>query len=92
MPAEGRLWGGRFAATQAEAFDRLNVSLPIDRRMWPQDIRCSRAHARMLGAVGVISDNDAAEIDAGLERVERELESGEFEFGVGQVGGLTLSS
>lgn len=81
MPAEGRLWGGRFAATQAEAFDRLNVSLPIDRRMWPQDIRCSRAHARMLGAVGVISDNDAAEIDAGLERVERELESGEFEFG-----------
>ncbi len=83
MPDDGRLWGGRFASSQAEAFDRLNVSLPIDRRMWPQDIRCSRAHARMLGAVGVISSEDAAQIDAGLEQVRGELESGGFEFAPG---------
>ena len=54
MSAEGRLWGGRFAAGSAEAFDRLNSSLAVDRRLWPQDVAASRAHARMLGAQGII--------------------------------------
>jgi argininosuccinate lyase len=79
----GRLWGGRFSASPAEAFDRLNASLPVDRRMWPEDVACSRAHARMLGACGVISPEDAAAIDDGLTRVAAELESGELVFAPG---------
>ena len=75
-----RLWGGRFDGTPAEAFDALNDSLPVDQRLWREDIRGSRAHARMLGAQGIIPAEDAAAIDAGLAQVEAELASGAFTF------------
>ena len=80
MSDEVRLWGGRFGAGPAEAFDRLNASLAVDRRLWPQDVAASRAHARMLGARGIIPPEDAAAIDAGLEAIAGELASGEFVF------------
>ncbi len=75
-----RLWGGRFEGSPAEAFDALNASLPVDQRLWREDIRGSRAHARMLGAQGIIPPDDAAAIDAGLAQVEAELAAGEFAF------------
>jgi argininosuccinate lyase len=78
--SEHRLWGGRFAGGPAEAFDRLNESLSVDRRMWREDIDGSRAHARMLGAQGIIPPNDAAAILAGLDEVYAEMESGAFAF------------
>lgn len=37
------LWGGRFATAPAEALDRLNRSLPVDHRLWPQDVRVAAA-------------------------------------------------
>jgi argininosuccinate lyase len=78
-----RLWGGRFTSGPAEAFDRLNASLEVDRRLWREDIAGSRAHARMLGACGIISSADAAAIDAGLVQVEEELADGSFAFAPG---------
>ncbi|MGD9697065.1 MAG: argininosuccinate lyase [Thermoleophilia bacterium] len=83
MSEGGRLWGGRFGAASAEAFDRLNTSLEIDRRMWRQDVAGSRAHARMLGAQGIIPAEDAEAIDAGLAQVAAELEAGDFAFAPG---------
>lgn len=83
MSTGGRLWGGRFSAGPADAFDRLNSSLEVDRRLWPQDVRASRAHARMLGAQGIIPAEDAAAIDEGLARIARELEEGSFAFAPG---------
>jgi argininosuccinate lyase len=77
---EGRLWGGRFAGGPARAFDRLNASLEVDRRLWPHDVAASRAHARMLGRQGIIGSADAAAIDAGLSRIAGELEAGDFAF------------
>jgi argininosuccinate lyase len=76
----GRLWGGRAAQGPAEAFDRLNASLPVDRRMWAEDVAGSRAHARMLAACGIISAADAEAIDAGLRRIADEFRSGKFAF------------
>lgn len=78
-----RLWGGRFSGSSAEAFDALNASLPVDQRMWREDIRGSRAHARMLGARGIIPADDAAAIDVGLTQVEAEMEAGTFVFAPG---------
>ena len=78
--AEGRLWGGRFAAESAEAFERLNSSLGVDRRLWPQDVEASRVHARMLGEQGIIPREDARQIDTGLEQIAAELRAGEFDF------------
>ncbi len=80
MSDGARLWGGRFAAGPAEAFDRLNSSLDVDRRLWPQDLAASRAHARMLAAQGIISGDDADAIASGLARIEDELRGGDFAF------------
>lgn len=83
MTDGARLWGGRFGAGPAEAFDRLNSSLAVDRRLWPQDIAASRAHARMLGVQGIISAEDARAIDDGLARIAAELGAGQFAFQAG---------
>jgi argininosuccinate lyase len=72
------LWGGRFGASPAEAFERLNASIPFDVRLAPYDIRGSIAHARMLRTQGIISEKEAAELVRGLEAVLGEVESGEF--------------
>ena len=72
------LWGGRFVATSAEAFERLNASIPFDVRLAPYDIRGSIAHARMLGKREIVSEEEAGELVRGLEIVLKEVEAGEF--------------
>ena len=72
------LWGGRFGASPAGAFERLNASIPFDIRLAPYDIRGSIAHARMLGARGIVSGQESAELISGLETVLEEVEIGEF--------------
>jgi argininosuccinate lyase len=74
----GRLWGGRFGASPAEAFERLNASIPFDIRLAPHDLRGSIAHAKMLGAQGIISDRESVTLVSGLEAVLWEVEAGEF--------------
>ncbi len=75
-----RLWGGRFSGSPAEAFNALNASLDVDRRMWREDILGSRAHARMLAERGIIGQDDLTAIDAGLAQVETEMATGTFVF------------
>jgi argininosuccinate lyase len=72
------LWGGRFGASPAEAFGRLNASIPFDVRLAPYDIRGSIAHAKMLGEQGIVSSEESGELVRGLELVLREVEAGEF--------------
>jgi argininosuccinate lyase len=74
----GPLWGGRFGATPAEAFQRINASIPFDVRLAPYDILGSIAHARMLGRQGIVSEAEAKELVRGLETVLAEVRSGEF--------------
>jgi argininosuccinate lyase len=70
----------RFAEPQDPAFREMNTSLGFDRRLWPHDVAQSIAHARMLAAQGVISDDDRDALLAGLEEVEGELAEGTFPF------------
>ena len=72
------LWGGRFGTSPAEAFERLNASIPFDVRLAPHDIRGSMAHARMLGACGIVSEDESAELVRGLGVVLEEVAAGEF--------------
>jgi argininosuccinate lyase len=70
----------RFREPPDPLFARINASISFDRRLWPEDVRGSKAHARALARAGVISDAELAELDDGLDRVAAELESGEFAF------------
>ena len=51
-----QLWGGRFTKETDELVYRFNASITFDRRLYPEDIRGSIAHVRMLGKQGVLSD------------------------------------
>jgi len=58
----------------------MNASIGFDWRLYPYDIEQSRAHAKMLAATGIISDADRDELLGGLDRVQAELDAGEFDF------------
>jgi len=70
----------RFHEPQHPDFRRLNTSLGFDRRLWPQDIAQSRAHAKMLAAREIMSGEDRDALLGGLDAVEAELSEGRFPF------------
>jgi argininosuccinate lyase len=70
----------RFHEPPDPRFWRLNRSIEFDWRLAPYDIDQSRAHARALLAMDVLSAAELETLDAGLEQVGAEMERGEFEF------------
>ena len=73
-------WAGRFSEPVSDLVKRYTASVDFDRRMWRQDIRGSLAHARMLARQGIIGAGDLIDIERGMEAVQREIESGRFEW------------
>ncbi|MHA3840799.1 argininosuccinate lyase [Sphingomonas aestuarii] len=69
------MWGGRFAEGPSAVMREINASIPFDKRMWRQDIAGSKAHVAMLGKTGILSVEDAATIDAGLDAVAADYEA-----------------
>jgi len=78
--AKDKLWGGRFSEATDALVEQFNASIEVDARMYAEDIEGSRAHARMLGACGILSAQDVEAILRGLDQVQREIETGEFTF------------
>jgi argininosuccinate lyase len=69
------MWGGRFAEGPGAIMREINASIPFDKALWRQDIAASKAHVAMLGACGIIADEDAVAIEHGLDRVAAEYEA-----------------
>ena len=80
--SQNKMWGGRFTAGPDAIMEAINASIAFDQRLAAQDIQGSRAHAAMLGAVGIISDSDCAAIREGLDTILLEIENGKFPFRV----------
>lgn len=74
------MWGGRFSEKPAELMQAINVSIGFDKRLADQDLAGSRAHAAMLCSTGVISSEDEAAIQGGLETIAKEIAAGTFPF------------
>jgi argininosuccinate lyase len=70
----------RFSEPQDPVFRRLNASVGFDRRLWPQDVRQSKAHARALVGAGVIDQGELEALHSALDEVASELEEERFEF------------
>jgi argininosuccinate lyase len=68
------MWGGRFAAGPSAIMREINASIPFDKALWRQDIAASKAHAAMLGAMEIVSAEDALMIVDGLDRIAEEYE------------------
>jgi argininosuccinate lyase len=74
------MWGGRFAAQPDNAMQAINASIDVDKRLWREDIEGSKAHADMLAAQGIITRQDNAAIQAGLDEIAGEIVAGTFPF------------
>ncbi len=72
-PDSNSMWGGRFGGGPAAIMQEINASIPVDKRLWEEDIAASRAHAAMLGTCGIIDPDDAAQIDRGLALIADEF-------------------
>ena len=71
-------WGGRFTESTDRFVELFTASVKFDQRLYPHDISGSIAHARMLGRVGVLKQEDTEKIIAALEQIRREIDSGDF--------------
>ncbi|MCI0890587.1 MAG: argininosuccinate lyase, partial [Chloroflexi bacterium] len=74
----GKSWGGRFRQQTHALVEAYTLSLPVDRRMWREEIAASIAHARMLGRQRIIPRGEANALVRGLREIGREIEQGKF--------------
>jgi len=81
MPeGDKKLWHGRFEAAPSRITEEISQSISYDHALYRVDIRASRAHARMLSKVGVLTADEYAAIDKGLSQVETEIAQGKMVF------------
>jgi argininosuccinate lyase len=75
-----KLWQGRFSEKTAAAVEAFTSSIQLDRRLYVHDIQGSIAHCRTLAKASIISEQEAAAIIAGLEKIKLEIDEGRFRF------------
>ena len=73
-----KMWEGRFSKALDTQADDFNSSIHFDSRMYRQDITGSMAHAAMLAAQKIISNEDADALITGLEEILQDIESGKL--------------
>ena len=74
------LWHGRFGVPPASEMLAFTSSMSFDQRLAFDDVAGSRAHTKMLRKVGVLTAGEEKAIQEALDRVEAELQQGEFRF------------
>ena len=79
--ARGGLFGagGRFKGGTDPVMEKFNESISFDQRMWAEDLRGSVAFAKANAKAGILTQHEADQIVAGLEKVRLEWENGTFE-------------
>ena len=78
--SSNKMWGGRFSTGPDSIMEAINASIDFDKRLGPEDVESSLAHADMLGATGILNVSDVSAIKEGLQEILSELNSGEFQF------------
>ena len=73
-------WGGVFDGETDPRVEKFTESVSFDRRLYAQDVAGSIAHAQMLAAVGVLTEDEADQIAAGLTAIHDEIAAGTFVF------------
>jgi argininosuccinate lyase len=75
-----KLWQGRFQEKTARIVEAFTASIQVDRRLYAYDIQGSIAHCRALAKASIITDDEAAAIIQGLEKIREEIEDGRFRY------------
>ena len=72
------LWGGRFGSGPAAALAALSKSTHFDWRLAQYDLRGSKAHANVLHAAGLLSDDELTRMQQALDVLAADVASGAF--------------
>ena len=75
-----KTWGGRFSGGTDARVEAFTESISFDRRLYRHDIAGSRAHARMLAEVGLLTAGEAEQIVTALDEIGTDIEAGKMEF------------
>ncbi len=75
----GKLWGGRFASGPSPELEALSKSTHFDWRLAPYDLAGSRAHANVLHAAGLLSDDEHSALLHAIEELDARWSTGSLE-------------
>jgi argininosuccinate lyase len=79
---KAQAWSARFSEPVSDLVKRYTASVGFDQRMAHVDIRGSLAHADMLESIGLITDQDKADIERGMAQIIQEIDAGEFTWSI----------
>ncbi len=71
-----KLWGGRFESGPSAAFEKFSESLSFDKRLFEADIAGSKAFARALERVGILTGEECRSLVAAFDSVQQENPDG----------------
>ncbi|MBB4826134.1 argininosuccinate lyase [Sporosarcina luteola] len=71
-----KLWGGRFTSRADEIMEQFNTSLPVDYRLYKEDIAGSLAHVTMLVHCDLLTPEEGDLLVQGLESILHDIETG----------------
>ena len=77
------VWSGRFSEPVDELVQRYTASVTFDKRMAAFDIQGSLAHAEMLCAQKILTEQDLSDIQRGLTQILEEINDGRFNWSIG---------
>lgn len=76
--SQKQTWSPLFREPVSEDFRDFHECLDQDKRIALQDVRGSMAHAAMLTRAGILTKDEGAQLQNGLERVAEEMAAGTF--------------
>ena len=82
MSKNTKLWGGRFESTVEDWVEQFGASISFDHQLAKFDLMGSLAHVQMLGQTGILSLEEAEQIQDGLKALLRDLEAGKLHFDI----------
>ena len=73
-----KLWGGRFTSRADEIMEQFNTSLPVDHRLYQEDIAGSFAHVTMLVHCDLLTPEEGEQLVGGLQSILLDIETGKL--------------
>ena len=77
---KSQAWSALFSEPMSDLVKRYTSSVFFDKRLWQSDIQGSLAHAEMLAAQKIISNQDFADIQRGMAQITQEISQGQFDW------------
>lgn len=79
-PSPAKTWGGRFTGNTDARVEAFTESISFDQRLAPFDIQASKAHAKMLASVGLLTGDEVQSITKALDEIGQDIAAGKMEY------------